>query len=95
LGGAEALALIGRRLTALIVEYFGDLVQLGIDIVGEPFELTPAFAKFCRLVRGPQQVSCFPLNLIHDAAPIETAMQADGNESRLARHEASSLGHDR
>jgi hypothetical protein len=38
----------------LIVEYFGDLVQMGIDIVGEPFELTPAFAKFCRLVRGPQ-----------------------------------------
>jgi hypothetical protein len=36
----------------LIVEYFGDLVQMGIDIVGEPFELTPAFAKFCRLVRG-------------------------------------------
>jgi hypothetical protein len=61
----------------LIVEYFGDLVQMGIDIVGEPFELTPALAKFCRLVRSPQQVSGFPLNVIHDAAPIETAMQAD------------------
>jgi hypothetical protein len=47
--------------------------------------------NFCRLVRGPQQVSGFPLNVIHDAAPIETAMQADGNESRLARHEASSV----
>jgi hypothetical protein len=33
--------------------------------------------------------------VFHDAAPIETAMQADGDESRLARHEASSLGYDR
>jgi hypothetical protein len=76
----------------LIVEYFGNLVQMGIDIVGEPFELTPAFAKFCRLVRRPAAGLGFPIEC---NSRCGAHIQADGNESRLARHEASSLGHDR
>jgi hypothetical protein len=59
----------------LVGEDLGDLVQVGIDVVGQPFELVPPLAKFWRLVRGSQQVTAFPLNVIHDTTPIETAMQ--------------------
>ena len=38
----------------LVSEDLGDLVQMGIDVVGQPFELAPGFAKFRRLVRGSQ-----------------------------------------
>src|SRR5579872_7376727 len=78
-----------------VAQHFGDLVELGVYFVGQLFELTPGPAKFRRLVRGAQQVTAFPLNVVYDAAAIETAMQADRNESRLTLHEASTLRHQR
>src|SRR3954470_9833972 len=46
-------------------------------------------------MRSAQQIRCFPLDVIDNAAPIEATVQADGNASWLMRHEAGALGHDR
>ena len=46
-----------------------EAVQMGL--------LTPDEQKLWRLVRGPQQVTALPLNVIHDTTPIEAAMQAN------------------
>ena len=36
-----------------------------------------------------QQVAVLPLHVVDDAAPVQAAMQTDGDETRLARHEAA------
>src|SRR5262245_4478319 len=35
-----------------------------------------------------------PLHVVHDVAAVLAAVQADGDEARLRRHEAGALGHD-
>ena len=63
----------------MFVEDFGDLIQMGIDLVGQLSELIPGLAKFWRLVRSPKQIPRFPLDVIYNAVSVEAAMQADGN----------------
>jgi len=73
----------------------GDLVQMGIDVVGQRFELAPGLAELLRLVGGAQEITAFPLNIIHDTTPIDATMKANRNEPWLTLHEASSVRHER
>lgn len=41
----------------------------------------------------PQEIAALPLDVVDDATTVEAAMQADGDEPGLARHEAGSLSH--
>src|SRR5262249_39395688 len=66
-----------------------------IDRVGHVAEMTPFLAEFRRLVRRLQEIAILPLDVIDDAPPIEAAVQADGDKSRLGRHEAGPLMHHR
>src|SRR4051794_3452130 len=70
-----------------------DLVQMGIDFVRDLAEVTPLLTKFRRFVGGLQEIAVLPLDVVHDTPAIEAAMQADGDESRLTRHEAGTLAH--
>ena len=69
------------------------LIQVGVDFVRQLVEVAPLLAKLWRFMGRPQQILVLPLDIIDDAPPIEAAMQANGNESGLARHEAGSLSH--
>ena len=40
-----------------------------------------------------QEIATLPLDVVDDAAPVEAAMQADGDEPGLARHEMGPLSH--
>src|SRR5689334_1488478 len=92
---AEMVWPLASQTSARTIDDFRDLVKIGIDFVRRRSKLIPAFAKFIRLMRSLQQLRRFPLNVIHNTPSVEAAMQADGNKSRLARHEPGALGHDR
>src|SRR6266478_1529763 len=64
-----------------------------VEILGDSIEAIPLLAEFRRFVRRVQEIAAFPLDVVDDASPIEAAMQTDGDESRLARHEAGPLDH--
>src|SRR6266567_1341396 len=64
-----------------------------IDIVGHSIEAIPLLAEIRRFVRRLQEIAALPLHVVDDASPIEAAMQTDGDEPRLARHEAGAFGH--
>lgn len=40
-----------------------------------------------------QEIATLALDVVDDATPVEAAMQADGDEPGLARHEAGPLSH--
>src|SRR5262249_55015434 len=42
-----------------------------------------------------QLLAAAPLHVVDDASPVEAAMQADGDEPGLGRHETGTLGHQR
>src|ERR1700681_1075935 len=42
-----------------------------------------------------QKIAALPLDVVDGATPVEAAMQADGDEPGLARHEAGPLSHQR
>src|SRR5262249_48017980 len=50
-------------------------------------------AKFRRLVSRLQEIAILPLDVVDDPSAVETTVQANRNEPRLARHEASPLDH--
>src|SRR5947207_6615435 len=75
------------------VHDFGHLVQMWVDLVGQLIEIIPLLPKFRRLMSRSQQIAVLPLYVVDDAAPVQAAMQTDGDEARLARHEAGSFGH--
>src|SRR5690348_3429415 len=70
-----------------------DLVELRLDLVRHPVEAVPFLAELWRFVRRLQLLAAAPLDVIDDAPPIQTAMEADGNKPRLALHEARALLH--
>ena len=69
------------------------LVQMGIDLARQLIELIPLLAKFRGFMSRLQEIATLPLDVVDDATPVEAAMQADGNEPGLARHEAGPLRH--
>jgi hypothetical protein len=69
------------------------LVQMGIDLARQLIELIPLLAEFRGFMSRLQEIATLPLDVIDDATPVEAAMQADGNEPGLARHEAGPLSH--
>ena len=71
----------------------GYLVQMGVNLVHQLIELIPLLAEFRRFMRRLQEIATLPLDLVDDAAPVEAAMEADGDKPGLARHEAGSLSH--
>src|SRR4051794_21509196 len=64
-----------------------------VDLVGQLIEIVPLLPKFRRLMSRSQQIAVLPLYVVDNAAPVQAAMQTDGDEARLARHEAGSFGH--
>src|SRR2546423_9762321 len=72
-----------------------NLIEMRIDFVRQLIEVTPLLAKFGRFMRGSQQIPILPLNVVDDAPPIQAAVQADGHESGLPRHETGTLDHQR
>lgn len=40
-----------------------------------------------------QEIATLPLDVVDDATPVEVAMQADGDEPGLVRHEAGPFIH--
>jgi hypothetical protein len=72
-----------------------NLIEMRIDLVGQLIKVTPLLAKLGRFMRQAQQVPILPLNVIDDAPPIPAAVQADGHEPGLPRHESGALGHQR
>src|SRR5215212_4340633 len=86
-------ALAGSLLIAICRMH--NLIEMRIDFVGQLIEVTPLLAKFGRFMRQAQQVPILPLNVVDDSPPIQAAMQADGHEPGLPRHESGALGHQR
>src|SRR5215475_10551729 len=68
----------------LVGEDLGDLVEMGIDVVGQPSELAPAFTKFRRLVRGPMGRTCVGTNGLLECAPL-VALLTGGSIGRRLR----------
>src|SRR5215217_4536069 len=66
---------------------------MGVDLVRHLVEMTPLLAELRRLMSRSQEIETLPLDVVDNAAPIEAAMQANGDEPRLARHEPGPLGH--
>src|SRR5882757_3167173 len=75
------------------VKNLRDFVEMGIDFICQIVELTPCLAKIRRTVGRLQQFTVLPLHVIYNASPVEASMQADGDKTRLARHETRALGH--
>jgi hypothetical protein len=87
---------VGYSKCLLIAIYRMDnLIEMRIDFVRQLIEVTPLLAKFGRFMRRSQQIPILPLNVVDDAPPIQAAVQADGHESGLPRHETGTLGHQR
>src|SRR5229473_4966518 len=70
-------------------------VEMRVDVLGQPLELAPLLAEFRRPMRRLQQLAVLPLDVVDDAFSIEAAMQHDGYEPRLARHEPGPVLHQR
>src|SRR5436190_16396015 len=64
-----------------------------VDLVGQLIEIIPLLPKFRRLMSRSQQIAVLPLYVVDDAAAVQAAMQTDGDEARLASHEAGSFCH--
>lgn len=77
----------------IAVHDVSDLVQMRIDVVRDFAEVDPFLEEFRRFVSRPQEIATLPLDVIDDPFPIQAPVQADRNESRLARHETGPLGH--
>ena len=44
-------------------------------------------------MRRLQEIAALPLDVVDDATAVEAAMEADGDEPGLARHETGPLSH--
>jgi hypothetical protein len=71
------------------------VIEMRIDLIGQIVELAPGLAKVRRFVSRLQQFAILPLDVVDDAPPIEAAVQADRDKTRLTRHEMRSLCHQR
>ena len=70
-----------------------DLVEVRVDVLGQPIELLPFLAELGRAVGGFQELAALPLEVVDDAFSIEAAMKHDRDEARLARHESRPVLH--
>src|SRR5216684_2052798 len=89
-----ARAWCASRLPAAVLDV-RHFVEMRVDVLGQPLELAPLLAEFRRSMRRLQQLAALPLDVVDDAFSIEAAMQHDGYEPRLARHEPGPVLHQR
>src|SRR5438132_3985897 len=80
------------RLPAFVQD-LNDLVEMRVDLVGQLIQVIPLPAELRRSMGRPQLIATLPLDVVDDAASVEAAMQADGDEPGLFGHEASPLGY--
>jgi hypothetical protein len=66
---------------------------MGVDLVRLLIEVVTLLAELWRLMTRSQEIATLSLEVVDDAALVEAAMQADGDEPGLARHEAGPLSH--
>src|SRR5216684_3301537 len=85
----------GTSRAAAAFLYVCHFVEVGVDVLGQMIELAPLLAEFRRSMRRLQQLAVLPLDVVDDAFSIEAAMQHDGYESRLTRHEPGPVLHQR
>jgi hypothetical protein len=65
-----------------------DLVEMRVDVLGQPIEFLPFLAEVGRAVGGFQELAALPLDVVDDAFSIEAAMEHDRHEAGSRRSSA-------